>query len=310
VLGQTTPHLPLYLVEAAVVELVALRFDGRRPITLGAVAGFLIGTVGFAAEYAYQALVSYNPWTPSLIAEGLICAVVAGTAGGVLGGWIGRSVVPDERTERVPRWAVPAAGAALVAAMVWAGPMPNGTPPRATVTLQPVASSPERMVMATVRLDPSDAAEGARWFTITAWQGGGAIVAPMKQIGEGVYRAARPVPVSGDRWKVTLRLQRGRAVLGLPVYMPEDQAIPVNGIPAPARFTRSFVRDKQLLLREQKAGVPGYLTLLAYLAVLAIWSTMIAVVCWALWRFARSAEPGRESTERFSRDEARQPLPT
>jgi hypothetical protein len=31
---------------------------------------------------------------------------------------------------------------------------------------------------------------------------------------------------------------------------------------------------------------------------------MIAVVCWALWRFARSDEPGRESTERFSRDRA------
>ena len=310
IIGQTTPHLPLYLGEALLVELVALRYDGRRPITLGAIAGLLIGTVGFAAEYAYQAAVSYNPWTASLIVEGVICAAVAGTAAGVLGGWIGRCVVPDERTERVPRWAVPAAGAALVAVMVWAGPMPNGTPPRATATLQQVASSPERMVVATARMNPPDAAEGARWFTITAWQGGGAIVAPMQKIGEGVYRAARPVPVAGERWKVTLRLQRGRAVLGLPVYMPADSAIPVKGVPAPAQFTRSFVRDKELLQREQKAGVPGYLTLLAYLAVLAIWGTMIAVVCWALWRFARSAEPDRESTERFTRDEAQEAVAT
>jgi hypothetical protein len=92
--------------------------------------------------------------------------------------------------------------------------------------------------------------------------------------------------------------------------MPADDAIPVKGIPAPARFTRPFVRDKELLQREQKAGVPGFLTLLAYLAVLAIWSTMIAVVSWALWRFARSAEPGRESTRRFARDEAREPVAT
>ncbi len=70
------------------------------------------------------------------------------------------------------------------------------------------------------------------------------------------------------------------------------------------------MRDKELLQREQKAGVPGYLTLLAYLAVLAIWSAMIAVVCWALWRFARSAEPGREPTERFARDEAPEPVAT
>jgi hypothetical protein len=39
ILGQTTPHLPLYLVEAGIVELVALRLDARRPIALGAVAG-------------------------------------------------------------------------------------------------------------------------------------------------------------------------------------------------------------------------------------------------------------------------------
>jgi hypothetical protein len=308
-LGQTTPHLPLYLVEAGIVELVALRFDGRRPIALGAVAGVLIGTVGFAAEYLWQALISYNPWTPSLVVEGLICALVAGTAGGVLGGWVGRCVVPDERTERVPRWAVPAAGVALVAVMAWAGPMPNGSLPRATVSLEQVASSPERQVIATARLSPPDAAEGARWFTITAWQGGGAIVAPMERVGEGVYRAARPVPVSGQSWKVTLRLQRGRAVLGLPIYMPEDQAIPVKGIPAPAQFTRSFERDKELLQREQKSDVPGFLTLLAYLGVLAIWSLMIAVVCWALWRFARSAGTEPAGTERFRR-EAAEPAPT
>src|SRR3954466_3567213 len=35
-LGQTTPHFPLYIAEALCVELVALRWDGRRPITLGA----------------------------------------------------------------------------------------------------------------------------------------------------------------------------------------------------------------------------------------------------------------------------------
>jgi hypothetical protein len=117
------------------------------------------------------------------------------------------------------------------------------------------------------------------------------------------------VPVSGQSWKVTLRLQRGHAVLGLPIYMPEDQAIPVKGIPAPAQFTRSFERDKELLQREQKSDVPGFLTLLAYLGVLAIWSLMIAVVCWALWRFARSAETEPAGTERFRR-EAAEPAPT
>src|SRR3954449_1405068 len=51
IFGETTPHFPLYIVEAGIVELVALRYDREKPITLGIVSGVLIGTVGFAAEY-------------------------------------------------------------------------------------------------------------------------------------------------------------------------------------------------------------------------------------------------------------------
>ena len=73
---------------------------------------------------------------------------------------------------------------------------------------------------------------------------------------------------------------------------------------AKASFTRPFERDKKLLQREQKAGVPGFLTLAAYLAVLAIWSGMVAVCAWALARLARTrredSEP-RPRTGRFDR---------
>jgi hypothetical protein len=307
IIGQTTPHFPLYLVEAAIVELVAARYDTRRPVTFGAVAGLLIGTVGFAGEFGWQHLVAYNPWTSSLVVEGLACAAVAGTAGGVLGGFIGRSVVPGPRTERVPRWVLPAAGLATVAVMAWALPMPDGNAmPRASVSLRDVAPPPHREVLVTARLQPPDAVEHARWFVVTAWQGGGAVVAPMRRVGAGVYRSARPVAVWGPKWKSTLRLQRGSAVLGMPIYMPEDKAIPVKGIPATARFTRPFERDKSLLQREQKGNVPSFLTLAAYLAVLAIWSGMIAVVGWSMWRLARSedAAPRRPTTGRFRRDTA------
>jgi hypothetical protein len=260
------------------------------------VAGLLIGSVGFAAEYGWQSLIAYIPWPPSLIAEGAICAVIAGTAGGVLGGWIGRSVT-SPGTERAPRWAVPAAGLAAVAVMAWAVPMPNGSNiPRATIGLRDVAPPPHREVVATARLQPAGAANEARWFVVTAWQGGGAVVAPMNRIAPGVYRAARPVPVWGPKWKSTIRLQRGRSVLGLPIYMPQDKAIPVGGIPAPTQVTRPFERDKKLLQREQKGNVPGVLTVGAYLFVLVIWSAMIAIVSWALWRLAKStraARPGR-----------------
>jgi len=152
---------------------------------------------------------------------------------------------------------------------------------------------PTRKVAATIRLHPPDAAKNARWLTVTAWQGHGAVVDRLKKIGPGVYRTTHEIPVSGPKWKSTLRLQRGREVLGLPIYMPADSAIPVKGIPALAHFTRPFERDKKLLQREQKGNVPAFLTLIAYLIVLVIWSAMIAIVSWALWRLAKSTRPDR-----------------
>src|SRR4051794_12211019 len=135
IFGQTTPHFPLYIVEALLVELVALRWDRDQPIRLGAISGVLIGTIGFAAEYAWANIVDTIGWPPSLIVEGVICALVAGVAGGIIGGWIGRAVTPGVADEVVPRWAVPVAGVAVIGLLAWAIPMPNGNPPKATLTL-------------------------------------------------------------------------------------------------------------------------------------------------------------------------------
>src|SRR3954470_25063175 len=123
-LGQTTPHFPLYLAEALCVELVALRWDARRPITLGAVAGLLIGSVGFFAEYAWSHVWMVNPWPTSLIAEGLPLAIITGVGAGILGGAIGRAVTPSAANERMPRWVLPAAGVAVLAVVVWCVPQP------------------------------------------------------------------------------------------------------------------------------------------------------------------------------------------
>jgi hypothetical protein len=297
IFGQTTPHFPLYIVEAGLVELVALRYGRSKPITLGAISGVLIGTIGFFAEYAWANIVDTIGWPPSLIPEGIACALVAGVAGGVLGGFIGRSVTPETTArERIPRWALPAAAAAAAAVLVWAMPMPNGSPPKATLTLQNAGPGPkpgEKQVYVTAKLDPPNAAKDARWFVVTAWQGGQrSVVGDMKQIGPGVYRSEKPVPIGGSDWKSTLRLQRGRAVLGIPIYMPADKAIPVPLVQAKSGATQQFARDKSLLQREQKKGVPGFLTAAAYIAVGLIWLTMVAVCAWGLARLARALGSG------------------
>ena len=103
-----------------------------------------------------------------------------------------------------------------------------------------------------------------------------------------------------DSWKTTLRLQRGSDIIAVPVYLPEDAAIPAKEIPASASFTRSFILDKKLLQREQKHGVPSYLWALAY-AVVGLLAAL-ALVCiaagtsWAARKANAPEQPAPEQT--------------
>jgi hypothetical protein len=295
VFGQTTPAMPLYLAEAACVELAALAFV-RRPFVLGAVSGLAIGTVGFAAEYGWTQVVYTLPWNSHLLPAGLIVAAIAGLAGGTLGALMGMALRGELPSVRVARTA------ALVSLLAIAGLTANGlitTVPQgygAKVQLTDVKPGPDREVSARVRIHPAAAAADARWLNVTSWQGGGLVVDRLKKAGgDGVYRTTVPIPVNGD-WKATVRMQVGRSILGLPVYFPPDPAIPAPKVAAPASFDRAFVKDKQLLQREQKKGVPGWLTTVAPLVVLAIAIALITILSLGLARVGRTRPP--ESIER------------
>jgi hypothetical protein len=149
-------------------------------------------------------------------------------------------------------------------------------------------------------LDPPDAAEDARWFITTAWQGkeGRSVVAPLEETGPGTYRSTAPLPVYGD-WKSTLRLHKGSAVQGLPIYFPADEAIPVDAIPAEPSFTREFMDDKKLLQREQKPGVSPVLVIGAYLVVLLIGLGLYGSQGWGLARLQRRLTAARRHTARM-----------
>src|SRR3954452_3823541 len=62
-LGRSTPHFPLYVVEALGVELVAARVGTDRPLRLAAWSGLWIGTAGLAAEWAWSNIWMPLPWT-------------------------------------------------------------------------------------------------------------------------------------------------------------------------------------------------------------------------------------------------------
>ena len=62
-------------------------------------------------------------------------------------------------------------------------------------------------------------------------------------------------------------------------------------------MTRDFVLDKENLQREQKQGVPGFLTTLAYLLVLAIAIGITAALAIGLARMDRDRERKRADRE-------------
>jgi len=292
--GQTTPHFPLYAAEAICVELVALAITRRRPVLFGAVSGVAIGTVGLAAEWGWSHVWMTMSWPTALLPEAIIFGLLAAVSGGVIGGAIGRALAPPvEDLAPTPRWAVVAAGIGLIVAVGF--PLPISAPETVTaqIKLTDAVAPPERRVNAEVKLTPPDAADNAEWFKSTAWQGGGSIVGDMREVSPGVYRTTEPIPVYGN-WKATLRLHKGDVVAGLPVFLPEDPAIPAKEVPAEPTMTRAFVLDKKNLQREQKQGVPGYLTTLAYLIVLAIVIGITAALTIGLRRMNRDRDRRRE----------------
>ena len=285
ILGEATPALPLYIVEAGCVELAALAL-ARRPLALGAVGGVLIGTVGFAAEYGWTQVVYRLPWNDALLPEGIVAAVLAGVAGGLVGALLAMGLRGDLPRPAVAR-AIPAAALAVVAALLVFGlttTVPAHT--SATVQLTDAPGGAGRQVNATVHFHPASLPDDARWVAATAWQGGGLHVEPLKRVSEGVYRTTAPIPVYGD-WKTTLRVQRNREVIAVPIYMPRDTAIPAREIPAKPRFTRTFIDDKKLLQREKKDDVPGWLWGGANLAVMALYVAFLTALAIGVGRIAR-----------------------
>ena len=300
VLGLSTLHFPLYLAEAGLVELAALRLGTERPVRLGIVSGVLIGTVGLAAEWGWSHVWMPLPWPSSLLAQAAPLGFAAALAGGTLGGFVGGALAtgarPSVRLPLRPAWLAAAAGAVAIFCIGFPLPMNAGPPTTANVALRDVSPSPHRQVQATVRLSPRGAADHAQWLSATAWQGGGLVVDRLRRVGPGRYVTTEAIPVWG-KWKAMLRLENGRGVRAVPLYLPADPAIPAKAVPAPAHFTRPFVRDKKVLQREAKAGV-GWLAIPAYLVLLAIVALWLSIMTWGLRRLAAVGAGDAEAPRR------------
>jgi hypothetical protein len=190
-------------------------------------------------------------------------------------------------------------------------PLPMTAPSNLTadITLNPVPGAPSSVVQPVVRISRPEAVQSADWFDVTTWQGrrhgdGGLVIAPlhMAATDEGVvYTTDRPIPVSGT-WKALIRLHKGRQLGVVPVFLPDDPAIPAPGFGPTQHYVGTFVADKKVLQREAVGGSVD-LQRAAYALLLALGAVWIGSLAWGLRRLG-GTRSGRKSTMPTTRQES------
>ena len=287
--GESTPHFPFYFAEAAVVELAALAFVPTvRAYRFALLSGAGIATVGFAAEYLWSRIWMPIEWPSRIVGEALIVVPVTAIAAALIGAFVGSALRAPQDAKRIalPHPGVAFASVVAICAVVWHG---LDTAPqqgvRAQVQLQPLS---EGYAQATVRVTPASAAENADWVNITAWQGKDKLVVDkLDHVGGGVYRSTEPIPVAGT-WKTLVRIHKGDSLLGVPIYLPRDTAIPAAEVPARPSFERPFVSDRTILQREAKDGVSAATWNIGYAIIGLIFAGLIGLMGWSMVRLART----------------------
>lgn len=294
VLGGPYSWFPLYLGAAVVVELLALTPLFKRHIAFGAIAGILVGTVGLWLESLWIAAVYHYPWPVSMWPEALAMSVPVAVTMGICGALLAMVLTGT----RLPR---PAVGITCVvlAVLAIAGSVANGlhttVPEHATAAfalIEQPAEPGQRQVSADVRITPVDlVGDDPEWVSILSWQGGlahdrGLVIDTLEKVGPGHYRSTRPVPVWGS-WKTLLRVQDGRTMAGVPIYLPDDPGIGAKGVAAESTFTRDFVPEITILQRERNFNHPSWLFSVAGLVVLCCTLALIAALTWGAGRINR-----------------------
>jgi hypothetical protein len=255
----------LFLAPAVAVELAALFLGTTRRIRFAIASGVGIATIGLAGEYAWNRH-AHQPWTtnlfPSAVLLGGLIAIGAALLAVALAGGVRRE------GPGIPRWAVALGALAVLVGLALPLPRHAGSV-QAAIQLAHQGDS----AVVHVTLSPPDAADHARWFQTTAWQGGGMVVSNMHREGPGRYVSDRAVPVTGH-WKTLLRLHRGDQLMAAPVWMPADAEIGKPQIPAVDR-TIAFAHEQKYLLREAHSG-PATFAVIAYVlltGVVLAWGT-------------------------------------
>ncbi len=300
--GQITPHFSTYLPAALCVELAALLISRRNLWAFAALAALAVGTLGTLGEWGWSHLWMPIPWPGHFVPSAIAISIPAALCGALIGAYIAAALAPGVLTLPGRRPWAPAAVGALGLAAILAFCLPTH-PPRATATIALGAVHHDGQTLvadATVTIHPASTLTGADFVQQLSWQGHTkSVQALLHRTAPGVYTTAKPIPISGT-WKSMIRVQQGRMRGDVPVYLPADPAIPAVGIPAQTHVTRAFVSDTQLMQRERKRDVPGWLWTAATSVVLVIIAVLVAIIGWGLARVSTRAtgQPPASPTRR------------
>ncbi len=278
VIGELNAAVPMYLAEAVLIELVALALI-KRPMVFGVVSGAVVGTAGFAAEYAWTQVAFRLPWTTDILVEGVLMALAGGLSGAVLG-----VLLAEGLAGRLPRPAVSRslfAGSLLVIGAAVANCLIFTVPKDMRVSAELSADGNAVFTLSRPLDDPA-------WIQVTSWQGGdGLHVDRLEKTGPATYRTTEPMPLDGT-WKTLVRIHDGRSLAAVPVFLPADPVIGAKELPAEPRFTRDVQGEQPILQRELKQDVPGWIWAAASLVVLLCTLILVFALGWGVSRTARA----------------------
>ena len=299
VFGQADVVFPLYLGSALIIELLALTALRNRMLAFGAVAGLLVGTVGTVIEKLWNDLVFQFPWSQDMWLEGLAMTIPVSVGAGMCGALFAMGL-----RGKLPR---PAVGRTVVTAsiIVTALGVANGlwaTVPddaSATIRTEQVGTEAEPEIMVEADIDPDLIDGDPTWVQVTAWQGGGegVVTRIMERTGEDTWATTSPVPVGGS-WKTLLRVQDGRSLTAVPIFLPRDEAIGVEEVPVEASTTRDFVPEIEILQRERNFDAPAWLWGVANAVVLFCSLAILGGIAVAVARVSRRIDAEAAETAR------------
>jgi len=238
----------IYITSAIAVEIVGFVLGTENRARFAIASGFGVATLGLAGEYWWNQEHAYQPWNSNLFPDAFYLCLVAGIAAAVLATAFARAAGKQETARVLPGRFVGIAGLVLLVCLVV--PMPRHTGD--VTAAMKVGETVGGFAHVEVQLTPANAADEARWFQVSGWQGGGLELANLKEVSPGRYMTEQRVPVSG-RWKSLIRLHRGGELMSVPVYLPADPEINKPELPAIDR-TMKFQPETKYLLRETHAG--------------------------------------------------------